>query len=227
MLLFKPHFKGLEKEVSGLRFINPVGLYRRADTLRIRPLTNLGMGFLTLNPDPGNILSWIQHLAEHRHIQDTLLGINLKKNIERSFSLVYDFADFIIIDTNSNGGIDSLDLPDIPVLLDELLNLRLCYEQYTPIFFRMPIGLTPEEMQSILSYCLLSGINGIVTSGIGNVRQVLEYTKSRIPVIGCTTTPEEAALMLLEGASLVEMEVRPPVALKLLKNLEKDAKKHD
>ena len=105
-------------------------------------------------------------------------------------------------------------------MLDELLNLRLCYEQFTPILLRLPVGLTPEEMQGILSYC-------IVAQRIGNVRKVLEITKGRIPVMGSSYTPEEAALMLQEGASLVELEVRPPVALKLLKNLEKKAQKHD
>ena len=227
MFLFKPHFKGLGIEVSGLRFSNPVGLSRVGNSSRIRPLTGLGLGFLTVTPDSDNILDWIQQLAGQRHNQDTLLGVNLKKDIERSFSLVYDFADFIIIDTNTNGGIDSPDLPDIPALLDELLNLRLCYEQITPIFLRLPVGLTPEDMQSILSYCLLSGINGIVASGIGDVRKVLEFTKMRIPVMGTCYTPEEATLMRLEGASLVELPVRPPVALKLLKNLEIEAKKHD
>ena len=224
MLLFKPHFKGLEKEVSSLSFGNPVGLYRQGENLRIRALTGLGLGFLTLNPDSGNILQWIQQLVRQRRNQDSLLAVNLRKNIERSFSLVYDFADFIIIDTNSNGGIDSPDLPDIPQLLDELLNLRLCYEQLTPIFLRLPVGLIPEEMQSVLSYCLLSGINGIVAAGTGTVHQVLEFTQRRLPVIGTTASPEEAAAMLKDGASLVEMDVRPPVALKLLKTLEKEVK---
>jgi len=225
MLLFKPHFKGLEKEVSGLRFGNPIGLHRQGENLRIRALTGLGLGFLTLNPDTGNILAWIQQLAQQRRNQDSLLGVNLKKNIERSFSLVYDFADFIIIDTNGNGGIDSPDLPDIPQLMDELLNLRLCYEQLTPIFLRLPVGLTPEEMQSMLSYCMLSGINGIVAAGIGTVHQILEITQRRLPVIGTAASPEEAVTMLKNGASLIELDVRPPVALKLLKTLEKEVKK--
>lgn len=224
-MLFKPHFKGLEKDVSGLNFRNPVGLFRKGETTRIRALAGLGVGFLTLTPDSEAIMDWIQRLAQQRHGQNVLLGINLRDNIERSFSLVYDFADFIIVDTNSNGGIDSPDLPDIPILLDELLNLRLCYEQYTPVFLRLPMGLTPEETQSVLSYCLLSGINGIVATGLGTVHQVLELSQRRIAVIGCASTPEEAAMMLNDGASLIEMDVRPPVALKLLKFLEKEAKK--
>lgn len=227
MSLFKPHFRGLEKEVSGLRFGNPVGLFRKGDSARIRALAGLGVGFLTLTPDSDHIMEWIQRLAQQRRGEDILLAVNLNKDIERSFSLSYDFADILIVDTNSNGGIDSPDIPDIPILLDELLNLRLCYEQLTPIFLRLPLGLTPEELDSILSYCLLSGINGIVANGKTSVHQVLEYTQRRIPVIGFATTPEEAAAMLQDGASLVEMDVRPPVALKLLKTLEKEAKKHD
>lgn len=226
-MLFKSHFKGLNQEVSGLRFSNPAGVFRKGESARIRSLTGLGLGFLTVSPDSRDILRWIQQVVSQRRGQDTLLGVNLRKDIERSFSLVYDFADFLVIDTNSNGGIDSPDVSDIPVLLDELLNLRLCYEQYTPIFLRLPIGLTPEELHTILSYCQLSGVNGVVATGIGNVRQVLEFTQRRLPVTGCSTSPEEAALMLREGASLVEMEVRPSVALKLLKTMEKEAKKHD
>lgn len=227
MFLFKPHFKGLEKEVSGLCFSNPVGLLRKGESTRIRALEGLGVGFLTLSPDSDHIMEWIQRLAQQHHGQDVLLAVNLNKNIERSFSLTYDFADILIVDTNSNGGIDSPDISDIPILMDELLNLRLCYERLTPVFLRLPMGLTPEELHAILSYCLLSGINGIVASGKGTVHQVLEYTQRRIPVIGCTAAPEEAAAMLQDGASLVEMDVRPPVALKLLKTLEKEAKNHD
>ena len=227
MLLFKPHFRGLEKEVSGLRFSNPVGLFRKGESARIRALAGLGVGFLTLTPDSDHIMDWIQHLAQQRHGQDVLLAVNLNKNIERSFSLSYDFADILIVDTNSNGGIDSPDITDIPLLLDELLNLRLCYERLTPIFLRLPRGLTPEELHSILSYCLLSGINGIVATGKSTVHQVLEFTQRRIPVIGCTSSPEEASAMLQDGASLIEMDVRPPMALKLLKTLEKEAKNHD
>ena len=227
MSLFKPHFRGLEKEVSGLRFSNPVGLFRKGDSARIRALTGLGVGFLTLTPDSDHIMEWIQRLAQQRHGQDMLLAVNLSKDIERSFSLSYDFADILIVDTNSNGGIDSPDIPDIPVLLDELLNLRLCYERSTPVFLRLPMGLTPEEMHSILSYCLLSGINGIAANGTSTVHQVLEYTQRRIPVMGCATSQEEASAMLQDGASLIEMDVRPPVALKLLKTLEKEAKNHD
>jgi hypothetical protein len=225
MFLFKPHFKGLGIDISGLSFNNPVGLCRQGEPLRTRHLTGLGLGFLTLTPDTENILAWIQQLAEQRRNKDLLLGVNLKKDIEHSFSLVYDFADFIIIDTDSNEGIGSVDLPDIPDLLDELLNLRLCYEHFTPVFLRIPSGLTVEEQQSLLSYCQLSGINGIVVAGAGAVHQVLELTQRRIPVMGTASSPEQAHSMLQDGASLVEMDVRPPLALKLLKILEKEAKK--
>lgn len=228
MFLFKKHYKGLEREISGLRFLNPVGLYRQTESLRVRPLAGFGLGFLTLNPDSANLLEWIQRLAEHRSsLNGTLLGVNLKKDIERSFSLVYDFADFIIIDADSNEGIGSTDLPDIPDLLEELLKLRLCYEHYTPIFVRLPSGLDQEDMRSLLSYSLLSGINGIVAKGLGTLNTVLDISQRRMPVIGHAASPEEAASMLQQGATLTELDVRHPMALRLLKNLEKEAKNHD
>lgn len=76
--MFKPHFKGLEKEVSGLRFNNPVGLARKGYSSRIRPLTGLGLGFLSVTPDSDNILAWIQQLAQQRKNQDSLLAVNLQ-----------------------------------------------------------------------------------------------------------------------------------------------------
>ncbi|MBR1570480.1 MAG: hypothetical protein IJ651_07095 [Bacteroidales bacterium] len=222
--LFKHRFKGLEKEVSSLSLHNPVGLSSHTEGFRYRQVNGMGFGFVTLTPDNRNLLEWIQRLAADRE-EGTLFAVNLNQDIERSFSLVYDFADFIIIDTDSNNGIDSSDLADIPILIDELLNLRLCYEYLTPIFVRLPAVLTDEEMQSVLSYCQLSGINGIVCSGLSTVKKVLDLTLRRMPVIGTATSIEEAAAMLQEGASLIEMDTRPQAALKLLKTLEKEAKK--
>ena len=224
MSLFKPHFKGLEKEVSGLRFRNPVGLFRKGDSVRIRPLAGLGVGFLTLTPDQDHIMEWIQRLAQPRHGQDILLAVNLNKNIERSFSLAYDFADILIVDTNSNGGTVGDATIDANMIL---LGNRDDTKEGGSTLIGGIGDLTPEEMHSILSYCQLSGINGVVATGSGTVRQVLEITQNRLPVMGCASTPEEAAQMLQDGASLIEMDVRPPVALKLLKTLEKDAKNHD
>ncbi len=227
MFVFKRRFKGLGREVSGLQFCNPVGLYRPQGELRIRPLAGTGVGFLTLNPDQENMLEWIRRLSEARSGREFLFAVNLQKDVVRSFSLVYDFADFIIIDLDSNEGIGSSDLSDIPMVLDELLNLRLCYEYYTPVFLRLPAVLDPEEMQTVLSYSMLCGINGIVAEGLGTVHSVLEKTRGRIPLVGTAQSEEDARAMLQEGVSLVELKTRPPVALKLLKTLEKEAKRHD
>ena len=43
----------------------------------------------------------------------------MKSDIVRTFSLVYDFADLIIIDPDSDNGIDSPDLSDTVALMDE------------------------------------------------------------------------------------------------------------
>ena len=224
MFVFKRHFRGLEREVSGIRFSNPVGLSRPAELPRIHLFSTPGVGFLTLEPEQKDILQWIHRLPEIRTETGALLAVNLKKNIERTFSLVYDFADLIIVDLDSNEGIGSSDLSDIPLILEELLNLRLCYERYTPVFLRLPAVLDTDEMHSVLSYCMLSGINGIVAEGLGTVNTVLEKTMKRIPLIGTAQSAEEGQAMLAAGVSLAELKTRPAEAGKLLRILEKEAK---
>ncbi len=226
MFVFKRHFRGLEREVSGIRFSNPVGLARPADLRRIHhPFPRPVAGFLTLEPDQSNFLEWIHRLPALREEEGALVAVNLRKDIERSFSLVYDFADFIIIDLDSNDGIGSSDLSDIPLVLDELLNLRLCYDGYTPVFLRLPTVLDAEEMHSVLSYCMLSGINGILAEGLGTVLSVLEQIQGRIPLVGTALSAEEGHAMLQAGVSLTELRTRPSEARKLLKILEKESKK--
>lgn len=209
---FKKNSQLLETEVAGITFRNPLG----ADTPKERRT-----GFITLTPPKEHILDWIAQLQDFRG--ETVLAVNINNQIIRSFSLVYDFADLIIVDPDSDAGIDAADLYETHVLLDEIVSLRLCYEHYTPVFLRLSHGLTHDEIQSLLSTCQLCGVDGIAVSGLRLLAEVREITRGRLPLIAVADNAEEALQALSAGASLVETHLRGPALFKLLKTLENQA----
>ena len=113
------------------------------------------------------------------------------------------------------------DISDTTELLDEIVNLRLCYERYNPIFLRLSHADTPEEIPQLVSCARLSGLDGLVAPTPQKVRMSLEECQGRMPVIGVAQTPEEAMEELLAGASLIETSMRPLALARLLKLLEK------
>ena len=208
----------LATEAAGLRWSNPVGLYLPADTPPAF-CKKARTGFLTLPLPKADVLAWIGQLSQRRG-EHTLLAVNLSHDIPRHFSLTYDFADLLIIDPDPSGGIGSPDVSDILSLMDNLLSLRLCYERFTPVFIRLPQGIGQEEIQPLLHYCQMSSVDGVVAPGLRMVKQVAEATLGRLPIMGSTTSAQEAGEMLRAGASLVELNTRPLAALKFIKELE-------
>ena len=217
MFLFGSHKKkALDTDVVGLSFKYPVGVRQSPSVRQPRDCRTSGAGFVTLTPPENDVLNWILGLQEYR--RKTVLAVNVSSDIARSFSLVYDFTDLIIIDPDVDRGIDSTDISDTTVLLDEVVSLRLCYEHYTPIALRISHGHTPDEIHTLRDHCRLSGIDAVVVPA-KKVGMVLEETQHRYPVIGAADSPEEALECLQAGASLVETTLRPFALSKLLKTL--------
>ena len=224
--MFGNSSKILETEVAGLVFSNPLGIpysmdrHRRLCALHTAPKA----GFLVLTPPKDNVLTWIQRLKTEC-VSGPLKAVNVKSDIVRTFSLVYDFADLIIIDPDSDNGIDSPDLSDTVALMDELVSLRLCYEYYTPVFLRLTHGLTPEELHTLLDTSQLSGLDGVVVPSLAVAASVKEMTLGRFPVICRVQSPEEGLQAHQEGAVLLEAapNFRGIGIKKLLKKLEKES----
>ena len=114
-----------------------------------------------------------------------------------------------------------MDISDTVNLLDSLLALRLCYEKYTPVYLRISNRVTNDELHSLLSYCRMSGIDGIVAQGLQKLKAIREESLGRIPVCGTTNDSDEAIKMLNEGASLVELDTNPLLFKRTLQILEK------
>ena len=217
-LRFRREHPALAREVFGIQFRHPIGLapvlQQQVELLDICDT----FGFSFTGFIPGDMP--IQTVAELLQGRQTpiVAAVELRavgeseeaaqQALIRQFSLLYDFADFFVIDINRESGLSSLDdFSDWTALLDELLSLRLYYEKYKPIVLRIAPGHTEEQMKRILGFVLRSGFDGVIAPGISKVRFCVEYTQNRIPVIGAgaVSSIEEARGLLEAGAVLIEV----------------------
>ena len=219
--MFRKNSHILDTSVAGLTFANPVGVPYTIRNQRFKFLHRApSAGFFILTPPQDHVLSWIKDLKKDP-VNDAILAVDIKTDIIRTFSLVYDFADLIIVDPDTDNGIESTDLADTVSLLEELVSLRLCYEHYTPVFLRLAHGITPEELHTLLDTCQLGGLDGVFVPSLMMYSKVKELTLGRFPAVCMVQNPEEALLALKEGVSLVEAKPGFKGLNKLLKTLEK------
>ena len=199
----------MEKEVSGILFRHPIG--------STQPWKS--GAFIVVTPPKENVINWISAIR-HQH-QGKALIVDISEDIQRNFSLSYDFADIIIINPDKADGINAMDISDIVSMLDSLLSLRLCYEKYTPVYLSISNVVTPDELDTLLSYSRLSGIDGIVANSLEKLQVILDKTQGRMPVIARTANSDEALQMLSAGASLVDLDAGMLTVKKTVKILEK------
>ena len=217
-LKYRREHPSLACEAFGIRFRHPIGLApvleRQVELLDA--CDSIGFSFTGFFPGETPVQTVAERLQERTTpiiaaVELRAVGESEEKaqqDMIRQFSLLYDFADYFVIDINRESGLSSLDdFSDWTDLLDELLSLRLYYERYKPILLRISPGHTEEDMTRILDFCLQSGFDGVVAPGISKVRFCTGYTKGRLPVIGsgAVSTTEEALELLQAGATLVEV----------------------
>lgn len=215
-LFFKREHPALAREVFGIAFSHPVGLAPVLDRQEelLDGCDSLGFSFTGIIP--GDIAAVAARLSNRK--SGILAYVELKAgdgpeaevrgHLVRTYSLLYDFADFFVADLNHRSGLSSLDdIADWREVLDELLELRLCYEHYKPILLRLTPDQPAELTHRILDFCLLSGIDGVIAPSITLVQETVRHTKGRLPVVGAGAiqSPQEAAALLDAGASLVEV----------------------
>ena len=217
-LRYRREHPALARDLFGIHFRHPVGiapvLERQVELMDACEY----IGFSFTGIIPGDMPA--QTVAEYLQNRQSpiVAAVELraegpseeeaKQHLIRQFSLLYDFADYFVIDINRESGLSSLDdFSDWTELLDELLNLRLYYERYKPLLLRISPAHTEAQMERILDFCLLSGFDGVVAPGVAKVRFCAEYTRNHLPVIGAgaVSSPAEAQALLQTGAVLVEV----------------------
>lgn len=191
---------GLQREVFGLPFYNPVGLGAGLDIHGelYNDLNNLGFSFVEIGPmGADGVRRAVRHIQEDP--QNDILGCCINRDFLTAFTLAYDFCDFFVIDLTDQTGTD---------ILDPLLDARLAEDVYKPVVLKLPKEISATEINEILDFSLMSGIDGIEARNIEQVRQIASYGGgNRLPIIANThiESPQQAAEALDAGASLVEI----------------------
>lgn len=234
----------LRTEVMGIVFPNPLGLASGFDRNArfCDEISDLGFGFIEvgpITPRPENspetankgLFATIANLRDIR--PKTIVAANIVHNsstpdselaadYDKSFSLLYDFADMFVIDTSITSGFKRSPMEDPEILsevMDVILERRLAMDKFKPVLIKISPDMPYDQMDSILSYSMASGIDGIVAGevdrnngkqfdkNIALIRHIREYTKGRLDIIGCggVLSPSDAKKMIDEGASLVEL----------------------
>ncbi len=104
------------------------------------------------------------------------------KDYESAFALLYDFVDMFVLNVSCPNVVGLADLQDVSFLsdiVDKLLNLRMYFDEYRPILIKVSPDIPRSQLDEILDYCMLSGIDGIVAGNTTHSRE------------GLTTSPEE------------------------------------
>ncbi len=215
------------REVFDIQFRSPlcIGPSHDKDGRIIDALSDLGYGYIGVDCGGANLHQLISRINAADRNTRTAANLRLHKgesaedSIVRPFALMYDFASLFIlhIGETSPETAFSDDLTDFYPLIDELLNLRLCFEAYRPILLSIPSGVDKTSRQALINYARLGGIDGLVSEGEETVLTDVEFTGGRLPVIGRGRV-QEARALLDAGASLVEC-INPTFLGKYLKKL--------
>lgn len=190
---------GLQREVFGLNFYNPLGLGAGLDTQGdlYNDLNDLGFSFVEIGPlNATSVRHAIKNLQEDP--QDDYLAACINEDYQETFSLAYDFCDFFVIDITG---------VDMCATVDPLLETRLAYGHYKPIVLKIPENMTPEELDNVIDYCRMNNIDAIEARTIDQVKQIVNHSSGRLPVIAnCHTETVRGVFKALSaGASLVEV----------------------
>ena len=217
-LFFMRDYPSQAREVFGLSFRHPLGLApvldRQADLMDA--CYSLGYAFTGIIPGDMPVSDITDRLSQRK--SPILAFVELRadgpteeqarKDLIRTYSLLYDFTDCFVVDINRPSGLDTLDnISEWTEILDELLELRLCYDRYTPILLRLPPDQSDDETIRVMDFCLLSGIDGVIATGLEKVKLTAGYSKGRLPIIGsgAIATPSDAVDLLQAGACLLEL----------------------
>ena len=146
------------------------------------------------NKGVSNAISEIQ-----KHRPRTILVANIAKNTvsknddevkadyEKAFSLMYDFVDMFTVNVSCPNVVGLQSLQDVSFLsdiMDPILDLRLCYETYKPILVKVSPDIDFQQLDEILDWCMLSGIDGIVAGNTTKGREGLTTGRKTVEHIG-------------------------------------------
>lgn len=114
-------------------------------------------------------------------------GEQVAEDYATAFSLLYDYVDMFVINISCPNveGLTSLqDVSSLSDIMDNLLNMRTGFDTYKPILLKLSPDLAHSQIDELIEYSLVSGIDGIVAGNTTRTRDGLSLPKEKIEEIG-------------------------------------------
>lgn len=138
----------------------------------------------------------IEHLKKER--PEVIVAANISKNsssmnedaakdYESAFALLYDFVDMFVVNLscpNVTGLTKLQDVSFLSEIMDKLLSLRMYFDEYRPILVKVSPDIPQPQLDEIIEYIMMSGIDGIVAGNTTRTRDGLTISQEKIDAIG-------------------------------------------
>ena len=137
----------------------------------------------------GQLRKWRPEVIIAGNISKNTSSINddAAKDYESAFALLYDFVDMFVINLscpNVSGLSDLQDVSFLSDIVDKLLNLRMYFDEYRPILIKVSPDISHQQLDEIIDYSLMSGVDGIVAGNTTRTRDGLTLPQEKIDEIG-------------------------------------------
>lgn len=224
-LLVKSGYRNpsLQRSFFGLDLTSPVGIGAGldVDVRFVNELNGIGAAFTTVGPlalhgdeSVCSVRDAIVRLrstdsSDNRHVIAVLarskgnVQDDIPDEIDRAYTLIYDFADIVCID------MEGISIDIIDELLDRITTIRRFNDDHRAILIKVPNNASDDDLNLIIHETLSFGIDGLVISnGIRN-HEILALIREKshgllpIAISGGGITPQSALEFLNEGASLL------------------------
>lgn len=140
------------------------------------------------------VKSVINHLKKTH--PSTIIAANITKNnisegekvasdFGYCFSMLYDFVDMFVVNISCSFAEGKApDTSYLSEILDELLEKRMTFDIYKPILVKISPDIGHSQIDDILHFAQLSGIDGIVAGGSTVSRENLVTSRKKLDRIG-------------------------------------------
>jgi len=114
-------------------------------------------------------------------------GEQVAEDYKTAFSLLYDFVDMFVINISCPNveGLTSLqEVSSLSDIMDSMLNMRTGFDTYKPILLKLSPDLAHTQIDEIIEYAMISGVDGIVAGNTTRKRDGLTIPQEKIDEIG-------------------------------------------
>ncbi|MCQ2183991.1 MAG: quinone-dependent dihydroorotate dehydrogenase [Bacteroidales bacterium] len=104
-------------------------------------------------------------------------------DFDKAFSLIYDFVDMIVVNVSCPNSKSVNDLQDITYLseiINSLISLRHLYDDYKPIAVKLSTDIPKSQLDYILDFMLLRGVDAVVATNAVNRKDSLKTSQSKM-----------------------------------------------